>query len=356
MRDEKRIGRKEKLNYTEECAFSRPYRESLNEQIEGFVASRQSAAEARRQKNFSARYPAQKEQLREEYVKMLGFPLDRYGELPAGGWTQKTLVTECYDCRVYRVRYAVVDGLEGYGLFFEPLEKKSEKTPLVLCCHGGSGTPEVVASFVMDSANYHHMVRRALSYGVAAFAPQLYMWNKEIYGPDYDREKVANALTQLDGSMTALEVTLIRKGLDAALAGEEWLDPDRIGFVGLSYGGMYAIATAACDPRIRAVYSSCQFNDRAKINWTDWSYRGAAETFFDAETAALIAPRALFLEVADKDEIFPPEGAQRAFETLKTYYEKAGADALCFRVFPGGHELAQDDAGYAFLMKHLSVK
>ena len=32
--------------------------------------------------------------------------------------------------------------------------------------------------------------------------------------------------------------------------------------VGISYGAYFSLMTAACDTRIKAVYSSCFFNDR----------------------------------------------------------------------------------------------
>lgn len=340
------------MQYTEEYSVGKPERESLSEQLNNWIAEEQRGAARRREKRFSSRFPRERETLRREFVEMLGRPLT--DSLGAGKpFTQKTFVAECFGCRVYRVRYEVLSGVEGYGLWFDPVEKKFDKTPLVVCCHGGSGTPEVVAGFVMDSANYNHMVERACAYGVAVFAPQLYMWNQEIYGPEYDRQKTANGLTQLGGGITALELTMILRGVDAALAGESNLDEERLGIIGLSYGGMYAILAGVCDTRFKSVLSSCWLNDRAEYNWTDWAYFGQSENFFDAETAALIWPRALFVECGREDPTFTYPGAERAFEKLTEYYTSTGPAPLKCQFFEGVHELGKDAEGYDFFMEHL---
>lgn len=340
------------MQYTEEYSVGKAFRESLSEQLNGWIKEEQKTAARRREKRFATRFPCEQEILRREFIGMLGRPLtdSRASNQP---FTEKTFVAECFGCRTYRVRYEVLPGVEGYGLWFEPVQKRFDKTPLVVCCHGGSGTPEVVSGFVMDSANYNRMVERACAYGVAVFAPQLYMWNQEIYGPEYDRQKTANGLTQLGGGITALELTLILRGVDAALAGEPGLDPERLGIIGLSYGGMYAVLAAVCDTRFRSVLSSCWLNDRAEYNWTDWAYFGQSETFFDAETAALVWPRALFVECGREDPTFTYPGAERAFEKLTEYYTSAGPAPLRCRFFEGVHELGRDAEGYEFFMKHL---
>lgn len=339
--------------YTEDYAAARPYRESLKEQIDSWIAREQAEAAVRRETRFSQRFPQEKEALRREFRELLGYPLTAYDRLPPASLTQKTFVADCFGCRVYRVRYSALPGVEGYGLWFVPAERRFDRMPVVIACHGGSGTPEVVSGFVMDSANYNHMVERACAYGVAVFAPQLFMWNQEIYGPEYDRQKAANAMTQLGGGITAFEITLILRGLDAVLADLPEADPDRIGFIGLSYGGMYAIASAACDTRIKCVLSSCWLNDRAEFNWTDWAYKGASESFFDAETAALIHPRPLFVECGRQDPTFTRPGAEEAFRKLENYYASAGPADLKCRFFDGVHELGKDAEGYEFFMKHL---
>lgn len=339
--------------YREDAAVGLPYREAFRDGLTKWIKSKQESAADRRRESFDRLFPDKKEELRGELIKMLGFPLTEYDSLPEQIPFKKIKVTECFGCTVWRVQAEVIPGVPFYGMYFDPLDKPEGGVPLVVACHGGSGTPEVVSGFVMDSANYNHMVERARKYHVAVFAPQLLMWNLEIYKGEYDRQKTADSLRQLGGSITALEITCIRRSVDALLSRETALN-GKVGFIGLSYGGMYAVATAACDARFTSVYSSCWFNDRAEYNWADWSYDAQSYKFFDAEMAALIAPGALFVEIADQDPLFPPERAHTSFETLKKYYSKAGGALQC-RVFSGVHELAKDDAGYSFFMKHLGA-
>lgn len=339
--------------YEEDASVGKKYRENFRDGLIGWIRKKQDEAKTLREKNFSSLFPGKRESLRGQLTELFGFPLTEYANLPQKISLTKLKVAELYGCTVYRMQIEVVPGVPFYGLYFAPVDRENDKVPLVVACHGGSGSPEVVSGFVMDSANYNHMVERALKYRVAVFAPQLYMWHQEIYSVPYDRQRAADWFVQLGGSITAFEILCIRRSVDALLATENYLNGKQ-GIVGLSYGGMYAIAVAACDTRFQSVYSSCWLNDRVEYNWSDWCYRGAANSFFDAEMAALVSPRALFAEVAEDDPTFAPKGADSVVGRLQTYYQVGGGALKC-RIFKGVHELAKDEEGFRFLMQHLGA-
>ncbi len=76
-------------------------------------------------------------------------------------------------------------------------------------------------------------------------------------------------------------------------------------------------------------------------------------TRFDAEVAALIAPRALYLDGNERD-MFPPEQVRREFARLQPFYEAAGAaDRLLLYIGEGGHEVAKGEQGFRFFTEHL---
>ena len=187
------------------------------------------------------------------------------------------------------------------------------------------------------------MVRRVLARGANVFAPQLLLWDQEKYHIHYDRIAMDRALKQLGGSIAALEIYAIMRCIDALLR-QPWADPARVGMVGLSYGGFYAMYTAAADPRIRSCLASGFFSDRLVYNWPDWVWQDAAHTFLDAEVGALVAARTLLLELGTRDEIFDTEPSRRELRRLQGLFERAGcADRLAMEFFDGVHEFSRSD-------------
>ena len=83
-------------------------------------------------------------------------------------------------------------------------------------------------------------------------------------------------------------------------------------------------------------------------------YSGAAETMFDAEVASLVLPRRLYIEIAERDEVFPASDAKNECDRLVKYAEKAGVkDRLDIKIFGGVHELDPDGETIEKFIKHL---
>jgi dienelactone hydrolase len=181
---------------------------------------------------------------------------------------------------------------------------------------------------------------------VNVFLPQLLLWSEIYYEPkigestNIDARRGLDAeLKQAGSSITAVEIYGIMKSIDY-LSAKPFVDPDRIGMVGLSYGGFYTLFTAAVDTRIKAALASSQYNDRYLYPWSDWTWYGAAEKFLDNEVSALVYPRRLFLAVGDSDELFSADGARRTFMELR---DMLPGDWVDFTVFSGAHEFIRDD-------------
>jgi dienelactone hydrolase len=239
-----------------------------------------------------------------------------------------------------------------YAMYFEQLNAYMG-APFVVGLHGGEGTPELVASVHMNSANYNHLVRRITDRGANVFAPQLLLWDKDIYGTEYDRFRIDGKLRQLGGSITALELYMLRGSIDYFI-NHEAICHSKIGIAGLSYGGMYALHLAAIDTRIRACYSCSCGHDIFDFSSPDRSYLNAQSCFSSAEVAALIAPRALTMAMGDRDELFPVKQTQETFAQILPYYKIFNCEDLFLPiVFHGIHELDKQDIELKFLMDHL---
>ncbi len=337
--------------YAEEIEKDTRYRQEYVDGANRFLYEQYGKATAQRDQFITPeQYKANPEYYREALKQMLGYPLNLPVETPA--LTEKTFLAQDGNVNIYRMQFTFFGYLKFYGMYFEQVNAKKD-TPFVLSFHGGGGTPEMVSSLHKDSANYVHQTRRMTERGANVFAPQLLLWNVETYGNPHDRLHLDGKMRQLDGSMTALEVYLLMGCISYFI--EEGAAPaDRIGVVGLSYGGMYALHLAAVDTRIKACYSCSWFNRAFEHSWGDWSYRNAAKLFGSAETAALIAPRALFIAMGDNDNLFDSKVTEEEYARLAPYYQALGAEDQCkLRVFPGLHEQDHEDFGFDFLIEHL---
>lgn len=338
----------------EHISESLPFREEYDRGLKNIIEQRRAELDRIRAERMSpANIAADREKFRREYIDLLGWPLNEYEEYRKTPMNVRVFLHGENEFAVIRqMQFEVLPGLWFYGLYFEH-KNKSEDLPFVICQHGGLGTPEVVSGVLGETYNYNKLLERAANYGKGAntFAPGLYLWSDD-YGPKKDRNSADNALKQLGGSIAALEVFAIRRTLDYFV--EQGIAREgHIGMIGLSYGGSYTLLTAAAEPRINAAYSSCQYNDRYIYIWPDWTWKNSA-MFLDAEMAALVAPRALYLEEADNDELFDDEPFLRECERAVPFFEAAGAkDNLKYRAFPGTHELCKDSDGYDFVFRYL---
>lgn len=324
------------MKYKEEINAANSYREEYLNSIDSIISSRHEEARKMRAGYFE-KMKHNMEEYRCEFVQMLGWPLTEYSfSVPPA---KKSLVTEEEDLRVYRVQLLLPIGLKFYGIYFE--HRKNAKLPLVITQHGGDGTAELCSGFFEKGTdNYNDMVMRTFNKGVNVFAPQLLIWDGKLHNIPFHRERMDARLKQVNSSITAVEVYALRKCTDY-LSSLETVDEERIGMIGLSYGGFYTLFTAAVDTRIKAAVSSCFYNDRQKHSWVDWVWKNSGYRFFDNEIACMVYPRHLSLEVGDKDELFPPEPAKREYERLLEMTDDHSW--IDFTVFDGAHEFNKSD-------------
>ncbi len=336
--------------YSEEIEKDTKYRADYLTGIERFLFDKKSEADRLRSGFISPeKYLNNGEYYRNALVQMLGFPLGEQREMPSA---EKKFIAQDDNVNIYRMQFGLSSGLKFYAIYFEQKENAKE-APFIFGFHGGDGTPEIVSSIYLNSANYHHLVRRMTDKGANVIAPQLLLWDTKSYGNEYKREHIDGKLRQLGGSVTALELYLLQCVLDYFIE-KESINESKIGVAGLSYGGMYAIHFAAIDVRIKACYSCSWVNDCWTNSWADWSYFNAQKRFTTAETAALIAPRALVVAMGDKDELFAYQKTVAECEKIVLYYRVLHAeDKFQSVIFDGKHEADKDGVEIDFLLKNL---
>ena len=337
--------------YKEELEKDTRYRAEYAEGLEIFLRQKQAESKEERSSFIDPeKYEKDPAFYHKKFIDMLGFPLCEQRSMPV--LNEKTFVTTDGNVHIYRIQFCFFGTLKFYGLYFEQTRNK-EKQPFIIGLHGGDGTPELVSSMHLDSANYNHLIRRMTDKGANVFVPQLLLWNKEIYGGEYERLHIDGKLRQLGGSMTALEIYLMQGCIDYFLE-KEGMNANKLGVAGLSYGGMYSVHLAAVDTRIKACYSCSWVNDSFVHSWADWSYRSAQKLFTTAETLAMICPRPLVVAMGDKDRLFDYRLTKATCEETKKYYAQQNkSDYFKCVIFNGEHETDKAEEELEFLFQHL---
>ncbi len=344
--------------YSEDIKFANHYRVQQHQELFRFIDQMREKADERREMYLKPDYSSIEsyeksiQKFREDFTQMLGFPEYIYGDKRNIPEADVLFVAEDRYGKIYRLVIYALNGLSVYGLLYMP--HSSFPCPLVIAQHGGGGTPERIAGLNGYCA-YSDMVRRVLERGTAVFAPQLMRWADEEHGPSIDRTDIDNRLRQLGSSIAALDIFKIIRSLDYLLNRDD-IDADKVGMMGVSYGGFYSLYTAAVDIRIKSVIASYSFTSRYIYCNTDKSWFGSAEKFLDPEVCALICPRRLYIEVGMYDTVFDYKIASNEYKRAEEFYNKLNVpDRIIFNVHPYTHIFDRSDAGIDFLMKGLAT-
>lgn len=240
--------------------------------------------------------------------------------------------------------------------------KAGEKRPGILCAHGhGRGKDDAAGVLPpADHPDYAGQVKRkaGVDYahqlaerGYVCLAPDWRGFGERL-GPEEWRRSSrdgCNALYlgygYLGFQLLALDIWDGMRGIDL-LQGLPNVDPDRIGMIGLSFGGTMTTYLSALDERVRCADIVCYLSTlwdaighRGRGNTCGSQYARGLLTFGDiASVAGLIAPRPCLVEVGELDDCFVKDDALRCYADVERIYAAAdAADRLDLDLHPGGH-------------------
>ncbi len=323
------------MEYRENSKATEACREKYLEGFENIINDREEKADAIR-KDYAGDIFENQQKYRDDFKKMLGCYLPSKRTEIVQPTSEKLYANE--SCTLYRMTFETIKGFPMTGLLF--LKNDGKKRPMILCQHGGLGTPELIAGIYGSSGNYNDMAERVLKYDVNVFCPQLLLWSSKDYGVPFNRQAVDARLKRVGSSVTDVEIYSLLRIMDYF---ETCGYVKNFGMIGLSYGGFYTLFTAACDERIRACVSCSFFSERKRYAWSDWTWQSSAEKFNDAEIACLVYPRYIAIEVGDSDELFGAEHARREAQRLKELSEGQKEHWFDFIEFCGTHEFCKDN-------------
>lgn len=124
------------------------------------------------------------------------------------------------------------------------------------------------------------------------------------------------------------------------------LDSKRIGCMGISGGGTATLFSSALEPRIKAALISGYLNTfkdsiLSLSHCIDNYVPGILHWAEMSDIAGLIAPRPVWVESGEKDNIFPIAASKQAFAEVRKVYELFGvADKCGHEVFDAGHQFS----------------
>jgi dienelactone hydrolase len=297
------------------------------------------------------------------------------GGFPARRVPLNARTLEVRDFPKYRreaILFETRPGLSAFGYILTPAGASAPR-PVVICIPGhGRGVDDIVGidqegkDRTNKSGYQHDFALQAVEAGLAAFAIEPLGFGCRRDPASRRRglgqsscQPAAGAALLLGETMIGWRVWDVIRACDLIETRPE-LDAKRIGCMGISGGGTITVFSAALEPRIRACLVSgylCTWRESifSLSHCIDNYVPGILHWAEMSDVAGLIAPRPLFAESGEKDNIFPIEGTKEAFAEVRRIYEVFGAADLCeHETFPAEH-VFHGVRGLPFLKKHLEA-
>ena len=247
----------------------------------------------------------------------------------------------------YEVMLDVFPDVFAYGILLVPKGMKpNERRPVVVCQHGLDGRAQDVADPSVDSRFYHRFACQLAEQGFIIYAPQ----NPYIF---------KDRFRQLQRKAYPLKKTLYSFIVPQHQQTVNWLatlpfvDPSRIAFYGLSYGGKTAMRVPALVPQYCLSICSGDFNEwiwkttsltfpagypgKGEYEMFEWDL---GNTFNYAEMVNLIAPRPFMVERGHRDGVGIDEWVAYEFAKVRRRYADLKIpDRTTIEFFDGPHTI-----------------
>jgi hypothetical protein len=272
------------------------------------------------------------------------------GKLPAPSLPANPRVRQVYDTQAFTGHEVVLDvypDVIAYGILLVPKDVAAgERRPVVVCQHGLEGRPQDVANPDVDNDAYHRYACKLAERGFVTYAPQ-----NPYLGGDAFRvlQRKANPLKL---SLFSFIVRQHERTLEW-LASLPFVDPKRIAFYGLSYGGKTAMRVPAlldgyCLSICSGDYNEWIWKNVSARHRYSYLFTGEYEmpefdlgnTFNYAEMSWLICPRPFMVERGHSDGVAPDEWVAYEYAKTRRRYDELGlGDRTELEFFNGPHTI-----------------
>lgn len=260
-----------------------------------------------------------------------------------------------------KIVFDVEDGLSAPAYVFRPEDCSNEPLPAILCCHGHHPRGKDAVMGFPDPEHAEGPLNGqdfGLQMAKQGFVTMCIDWRG--FGERDDRRKpIFHDITR-GGKRDQCNVHFLRAALlgktmlglnlhDASVAlnylsEQSFVDPERIGVMGMSLGGTIGTWITLREPRVKAANIICyadRFADFAlqAVNFCGSQMTPGLFTLCDVpDLHGLIAPRPLLVEMGTQDPTFRIESATDCHrETEKIYAAAEESEKLWLDLFEGAH-------------------
>jgi dienelactone hydrolase len=286
------------------------------------------------------------------------------GRLPPPNRPPNARTREIYDepkFKGYEVMLDVWPDVFAYGVLLVPKDlPPGERRPVVVCQHGLEGRPRDTIENNEAYRSYKQFAARLAEQGFVTFSPQ---------NPYIGRDRFR--LIQRQGRPLKLALFSFILGQHERvldwLASQSFVDPERIGFYGLSYGGKTAVRVPPFLDRYALSICSADFNEWVwKNTRIDSRYTYLVTPEYDmiefdfanvinySELANLMAPRPFMVERGHHDGVAPDEWVAYEYAKVRYFYatKLKIPEKTEIEFFDGPHTI-NGKGTFDFLRKHL---
>ncbi|MFM7058526.1 MAG: hypothetical protein ACKO2P_16555 [Planctomycetota bacterium] len=253
----------------------------------------------------------------------------------------------------FEVLLDVFDDVVASGVLLIPKDlRDGQRRMTVVCQHGLEGTPfDTISREARPWSTYKAFSEQLVLQGYVVYAPQ-----NPYRGGDRFRvlQRMSNPLRR---SLFSYVIAQHEQTLDW-LSSLPFVDPERIAFYGISYGGKTAMRVPPLVPRYGLAICSGDFTDWPRTlasNRERFSYLFTSEyEVFEwnlahvasyAELAMLMSPRPFLVEEGHRDGGQPSEWVAGEFGKVRRHYDQLGiGDRAVLEFFDGPHTIHGEGA------------
>jgi dienelactone hydrolase len=243
---------------------------------------------------------------------------------------------------------------------FLPDKQPPGQTPAILCLQQTTAAGKAEPAGLAGDPHLHYALHLA-ERGYITLAPDYPSFGEHAYDFDPQRGYASGTLKAIWDNIRAIDLLQMLPEVD----------PQRIGCIGHSLGGHNAMFTAAFEPRINVLVSSCGFSRFHKDDVPSWTgprympriasvYQNDPDRVpFDfTELVATFAPRPFLACAAERDADFDVGGVRDVLAASRPVYALFNKAGNLEAYYPQTEHAFPPDAcerAYAFLDKHLKA-
>lgn len=273
------------------------------------------------------------------------------GKLPPPSFPLTAQTRRIYDqvgWTGYEVYLPLWPEVFAYGILLLPKPMRpDERRPVVVCQHGLENRAQDLIDPGRSGEHYYHRFAAQLAdHGFVVYCPQ----NPYIGGEAFRKiQRMANPLSL---SLFSFILSQHERTLDW-LAQQPFVDPERIAFYGLSYGGKTAVRVPPLLDQYALSICSGDFNEWVwKCCRNDWPFTyvftpeydvlefNLANRFNHSEMACLMTPRPFMVERGHDDAVSLDSWVAYEYAEVRRHYDLLNlGDRTCIEYFSGPHTI-----------------